>query len=283
MRSRVCLFLLVTLATGCHSEVPGTEQPAAPAPASIGTAFDAARTGTITGRVTWPGEIPNPAPFLFASGRPDGIGLDYHEAPNPNAPKVDPKTRGVAGAVVFLRGIDPSAARPWDLPPVEVEMSVGQIHVTQGDRRDRVGFVRRGEAVTMLKREPMYHVLRGRGDAFFSVTLPEANRPVRRSFANTGRVELSSGTNLYWARADLFVVDHPYYTVTDADGRYRFDRVPAGRCEVGAWLPGWESARMERDPDSTAITRMVYTAPLERSRAASVVAGKPASVDFTLP
>jgi hypothetical protein len=281
LRSRILLLSL--FAAGCGADIAGEPVPSESLAPAIGTAFDAARSGLITGRVRWQGNIPDPPGFLFAVPQPDGRTLDYRTAANPNRPSVHPKSLAVAGAVVFLRGIEPAVAKPWNLPAVRVEMGAGRIDVIQGERRGRVGFVRRGEAITIGSAEPVYHILRGRGEAFFSIPLPEPHRPVTRTLPTSGRVELTSGTGLYWASADLFVADHPYYAVTDAAGHFAFDHVPAGPVEVVVWLPGWEVARQDRDPDSTAITRMTYSAAVERASRVTVAPGRRAEITFTVP
>ncbi len=290
MRSRLLLLLFAVLATGCGSESTATDQSDATQPPALGTAFDPNNVGTITGRVQWQGVIPNPPGFLFCTPQADGRGFIYNEAENPNRPHVEPKTRAVAGAVVFLRGIDSAKARPWDLPPVRVEMGTGRITVAQGERKGRIGFVRRGDAITALSTDagdqshpPIYHILRGRGDAFFSLTLPDAQSAVSRTLTHTGRVELSSATGLYWARADLFVADQPYFTVTDTNGRFTLENVPAGDVEIVVWLPGWEIGRQERDPDSTAITRMSYSPPIERVKPVTMQAKQTAEAVFSVP
>jgi hypothetical protein len=277
-----CVLLLLLFAAGCSSELPATDDKSPPAQ-DIGKSFDAAQTGTVTGSVTWKGAIPNPPGFLLCIPKEDGTGHVYKESENPNKPRVNPTTRAVAGAVVFLRDIELTKSRSWDLPPVRVEMKEGQISVVQGERRSRVGFVRRGEAVTAVSTEPVYHVLRARGDAFFSIALPEPNRPTTRRLSKPGRVELSSGTGLYWARADLFVTDHPYFTVTDSRGYFSFENVPAGNVQLVVWLPGWDAASQERDPDSTAITRMTYSPPLEQTRSVVVSVNGTAEASFTVP
>lgn len=281
--SRLLLFVVALLAVGCD-DGPDWLGPVAEAPPPVPTAtrFDPARTGTVAGRVTWAGPPPEAHDFLFGTPRKDGT-VETRMMANPNRPGVDPGSKAVAGSVVFLRGVDPAAARPWDLPPARVEWRDRQIVVCQGDATGRAGFVRRVDAVTLISAEPVYHVLRGRGADFFSLTLPEPDRPLTRTFPCPGRVELSSGTGLYWARADLFVCDHPYFAVTDREGRFRFDQVPAGPVEVVAWLPGWRPARHERDPESGLVSRMAYSDPVERSRPATVEPGRTAAVDLSVP
>jgi hypothetical protein len=56
----------------------------------------------------------------------------------------------------------------------------------------------------------------------------------------------------------LFVSDHPYCTLTDLAGRFELIDVPVGDYELVVWLPAWEVARRERDPESTAVTRIFF-------------------------
>src|SRR5206468_4042201 len=153
-------------------------------------------------------------------------GFESKFVPLANAPRIDRVTRGVGGAVVFLHGVNPALARPWDLDPVEVEFSDQKLLVKQGAFTGRTGFVRRGGLVTMRSREPVFHSLRGRGAAYFALAFPDPDAPLTRAFDTCGRVELTSAAGYYWQAADLFVCDHPYYAVTqtsDPDiGRFRF-------------------------------------------------------------
>jgi hypothetical protein len=285
MRNCTLCLVFVLFASGCNSETPAldTSDPATRPEPVLASAFDPAKTGQIAGRVTWNGPIPATPGFVYGVPVENGMGFTFRTAENPNRPQIDSESRAVAGAVVYLRGIAAEKARPWDLPPVAVEVGDGRISVCQGDRRNRVGFVRCGDAISVSSNESRYHVLRGRGDGFFSLSLPDANQPVSRTLPKPGRVELSSGSGLYWARADLFVTEHPYYQVTDAKGQFRFEHVPEGDAELVVWLPGWEAAKLERDPDSTTVTRQSYTPPVERVTAVKINRAGPAWVTTFIP
>jgi hypothetical protein len=225
------------------------------------------------------GPAPAAPPFLYGVPNPDHS-FTIQTIPNPNRPAIDETTQAISGAVVFLRGVNPAASKPWDLPPLRIEMKDRGITVVQGNRRGRVGFLRRGGSAEMESVEPAYHVLRARGAAFFSLSFPDAHQPLTRVFEKPGRVELSSGAGYYWASADLFVVEHPYYTTTDRDGRFRFDQVPAGPVEAIAWLPGWDVAQRDREPETGLISRQTYSPPRERSCRLRVEAGQSAAAAF---
>ena len=190
--------------------------------------------------------------------RPDGSGADSYPITLANAPRIDFATRGIEGAVVFLRGIDPTRARPWHLGEVHVEFRDGQIAMKQDGRTDRTGFVRPGQEVKMVSAEPDIQVLRGRGAAFFAVPFPDPGNERKRTFDACGRIELTSGSGAYWQSADLFVCDHPYYAVTDKLGWFEFPRVPAGRYDLVAWHPNWIATRTDRNPESCLPTRLHF-------------------------
>ena len=261
MRTRLLpLFaVLAVLAAGCGSDSPARDDDSAARLATLGAAFDAAKTGRVAGRVVWAGPIPDPPPFLFAQPRPDGVGLTYQSPANPNRPRVDPKTRAVAGAVLFLRGIDPAASRPWDLPAVTVEMGAGKITVVQGDRRDRGLRPSRKSFSAKSVERSSHPPARGR-----RVLQPHAAGPDRRDAALPVRAAWS-----YRAAADCTGARTYSSRSTLLHGHRRrvgsvWNKSPAGRVEVVAWVPGWDVARQDRNPDTTAVSEMTFTPPVER-------------------
>jgi hypothetical protein len=264
---RIVGLLALALLAGCVDDPPA----APPAPA-----------GTIRGRVTWTGDVPAVPPFR---GWTD-VGLEKTPPrrqvhPNPNAPAVG-AGGGIGNAVVFLRGVDVRRARPWDLPPVRVLQRDYGLHVRQGETESRDGFVRRGTAVEMVAAEPVFHALHASGAAYFSLTFPDPDVVRRRTLDRPGVVELSSAAGYYWARAYLFVDEHPYYVHTDADGRFELSQVPPGAYEVVCWLPSWREADHSRDPETTLITRLHFRPPVERVRPVRLGQGDTAEVTFTL-
>jgi hypothetical protein len=241
----------------------------------------------VTGLVTWTGAIPVAAPVQHITPRAEGGGYDIRMLDLPNVPRIAKFTRALDGAVVVLRGVDPAHARPWDHAPVTVELRDLQIVVVQGTRKGRTGFVRRGDdevsKVTMKSADAVYHNLRGRGAAFFSLPFPDPDQPLTRTFDTTGRVELSSAAGYYWQSAELFVCDHPYYAVTDHEGRFHFAQVPAGRYELVAWHPNPAVARTDRNPESGLPSRLHFAPPFEAARPVAVTAGRTTLANVNLP
>jgi hypothetical protein len=264
----VLVFLATALGCGDARPQPPAAEPAPPPDA--GSLFDPDSAATITGRVRWAGELPSVAP-LVVDPNPGGPPFIKERTawPNPNAPVIG-ADRGVKDAVVFLRGVDPRRARPWDRPPVRVVQQGEQFHIRQGDGDAPLGFVRRGDAIEMVSADPVFHSLHAGGAAFFTLAFPDAGRPRTRRLTERGVAELTSAAGYYWMRGYLFVDDHPYYARTDAAGRFALKDVPPGRYEAVCWLPDWREQRHERDPETSLITRLFFRPPLESVRPVEV-------------
>lgn len=273
----ICLF-------GCGEAQPATRcAPESPATDDLGANFDACESAELSGRVIWTGELPVVPPFEIRSGELSLPALrESAFRNNPNVPVIDRDSRGVADAVIFLRGVDRRRCHAWDLPRVRVEQRGRQLHVMQGDVDSRVGFVRRGTAIEMVSTEPIFHALRGRGAAWFSLPFPDMNQPLTRSLHDKGIVELSSGAGYYWMRAYLFVDDHPYYARTDARGRFTLPQVPPGSYDLICWLPNWHEARRDRNPESSHHFRLEFKPPVTRSLRLSVESGDSLEMNFEL-
>lgn len=222
----------------------------------------AADPAPLRGRVVWSGDIPVLPPTMAYRPGPDGK-VGASRRPAANAPQIDATTRGVAGVVVTVISPVPTTGE-WPHPPVTVEQHDGRPMVRQGNDLRTVGLVRRGDAVTLVSRQELFHSLRARGAAFWTLAFPDPDKPLTRCFDRTGLVELSSGAGHYWMRGYLRVCDHPFVAVTDAAGRFEIAGLPAGEYEVTCWLPNWRVTRQERDPESTAVVRIAFAEPLER-------------------
>jgi hypothetical protein len=280
-RKMLCFFFPLILLCGCNDARPqGTQTSSS---TEIAASFRADETGAIEGRVTWDGPIPDVPVFKIHGNHNDGKEhLTNLVRKNPNDPVIDPATKGVNQAVVFLRGIDPAKAKPWDHLPIVIDQSDLDLAILQGNERVHAGFVRRGDEISAISRDKFYHALRASGAAFFTLPFMDANKTTKRRLEKNGLVELSSGAGYYWMRGYLFVADHPYLTRTDKEGRFKLTQVPAGKYQLVCWLPNWKIARHDRDPETALVTRVYFEPPLEQESEVEVARKGTMMADFTI-
>jgi len=277
------LLLVGFLLAGCESNQAPEPRPSQPAQTTDAIEFDKATASELAGQVVWGGAVPQVAPYRsppnpLSEPSPQRGLRDW---PNPCAPAVDP-SGGVGRAVVFLRGVDPRRAKPWDLPPVRVDLAQYEIRVHQGDAVGRCGFVRRGDSVDFVSNQAVFHSLQGRGAAYFALPFPAINVVSRRPLEHAGIVELSSGAGYYWMRAYLHVLDNPYATLTDGQGHFTLSQVPPGRYQLVVWHPNWQEAAHARDADTCQVCRLALQPPLEVVRPINIGPSERLSVTITL-
>jgi hypothetical protein len=274
---------MVLTALGCGDTSARTENDRFDLESKAGASFDPHTAGAIRGQVLWGGDIPVVAPLEIQPNPLAGEALHKKQLrPNPNAPAIDPRSKGLGNAVVFLRGIDPHRGRPWDHPPVRLEQRAGEFHILQGNADSHFGFVRRGAGLGMISRDPFLHSLHASGAAYFTLTFPDPDRPLERPLKEIGLVELTSAAGYYWMRAYLFVDDHPYYTRTDPQGGFTLEQVPPGRYEIVCWLPSWTKARQERDPESGCVSRLFFDPALGQVQSVALDPGAVKQVAFVI-
>lgn len=268
--------LLLLALVGCEpSRISLPEVPTPIDEPMLSTAHDPGSCGTLHGFVRWEGEPPACEPVLRAIGP-----IATESIPNPNALKLN-SDRGIIGAVVILFGIDPTKARPWTHEVVRVELNSNGITILQGSRSGRVGFVRRGDPVRFAAATDRVYGFRARQDDFFAnILLPGAS--YERRMVRPGRVTLTSASGQFWASADLFVLDHPYATVTDAAGCFELTEIPAGAYELIVWHPNWIVTANEVDPETAMLVRQLYAAPYESRVNVTISAGRSSSENLTL-
>lgn len=260
-------IILLAFAAGCGQSQSSTNFSESPAAPIILSVFDPNRTGIIQGRVTWEGPAPT-APLFDV--RPNPFPEQEATRTNPNLPMIDLKSGGVAGAVVYLKGVDRNLARPWDHPPVTIDQRDLRLLIYQGFELVHTGFVRKGDAIEAASSDPLFHGLRGRGDDFFTLPFPIKGKYSRRSLSKTGRVELQSGAGYPWMRGYLFVDDHPYFTRTDDQGRFQIPHVSPGNYQVVCWLPNWHLTRQDINPENALMFQAYFADPQEKSQNVSL-------------
>jgi hypothetical protein len=120
-----------------------------------------------------------------------------------------------------------------------------------------------GQWLDISNDDPILHNADARlgTDTLFNVALPP-DRRVRRPLARSGRIAITCDVRHTWMNAFVIVTDHPYHTVTDADGAYEIRDVPPGRYTVSVWHEelGTQETPVTIESGRTATADVAYPA-----------------------
>jgi hypothetical protein len=240
------------------------------------------RGGTLDGRVTLAGAVPEPKGFnlitfpdpaycgRISNGKGWRLLHDFTVATN----------GGLKNAIVTLEGID--AGKPFDLsvPLIEARDCMFQPWVT---------IVRNGHAVEVVNMDPVMHDIQG------YETSPEAgarvlfNTPLILNHEHqrgnlhaihnhapgkslVGPIYLNKGRRTFYMQCGFhaymeswaMAVNNPYYAVTDDQGAFRIDNVPPGTYQMVVWHPQSGPGVMRTitvTPDGTTTEQVALPAP----------------------
>jgi plastocyanin len=183
--------------------------------------------GAIEGRVIFDGRPPPPTIVIQEEGSQEVLYVA--------------RSGGLRYAVVFLQDGRPSGRSPEKTATMNQRNFIFEPQVLA---------VRAGQLVRFTSDDPANHNVRSRdanpANAFNIATSSGSVGPDSHRFASmkAGRpVELSCDIHP-WMAAWVYVFDHGQFAVTEADGSFRIDNVPAGHYRLAVRQP---SGRLTKD------------------------------------
>src|SRR5271170_5070978 len=232
--------------------------------------------GTISGTVKWSGPVPHELDFPvtkdFQACDPDGkktVSLDRLI--------VGPEG-GVANTIVYLKNI--SEGKAMELPEQRRRLDQKRcIYVPH------ILIVPQNTALQMLSSDAILHTIHMDGAATYNLPFPFPNQINSRTMSTPGLVNLRCNGGHVWMNAEMMVVRHPYYAVTDESGRYEFTDVPPGTYQIVAWHEGWGLAGKEQAYDvltERAVRRPIFTEPKTWEKSVTVSPNQPSTVNFAI-
>ncbi|MDG2384589.1 MAG: hypothetical protein P8N76_23170 [Pirellulaceae bacterium] len=103
--------------------------------------------------------------------------------------------------------------------------------------RPRVQGIRAGQELLMRNSDQLIHNVRSLSlrNRAFNVAQPASSPDRKKSFRRAER-EIKIQCDFHpWMTAYIFVMDHPFFAVSDESGKFEFSGLPAGSYTVAAW------------------------------------------------
>jgi hypothetical protein len=232
--------------------------------------------GTISGTIKWSGQVPHELEFPVTKD-PQICEPDGKKTVSLERLIVGPEG-GVANTIVYLKNI--SAGKALELP--EQRRHLDQKHCRY---IPHILLVPKDAALQMQSSDATLHTIHMDGAATYNLPFPFPNQINSRNMPTAGLVNLRCNGGHVWMNAEMMVVSHPYYAVTDESGRFEFTSVPPGTYQIVAWHEGWGLAGKEQAYDvltERAVQRPVFTEPKTWEKSVTVNANQPSTINFVI-
>jgi hypothetical protein len=232
--------------------------------------------GTISGTVKWSGPVPHTLDFPVTKD-PQICDPASKKTTDLERLVIGPDS-GVANTVVYLKNI--TSGKALDLP------QQGR-HLDQKRCRyiPHILLVPKNGTLDMVSSDATLHTVHMDGTANFNLAFPFPDRISSRTISNAGLSHLRCNGGHVWMNAEMMVVTHPYYAVTDESGRFQLTDVPPGTYQIVAWHEGWGLAGKEQAYDvltERSVRRPVFTEPKTWEKSVTVNETQSTTIDFVI-
>jgi Polysaccharide lyase family 4, domain II len=232
--------------------------------------------GTISGAVKWAGPVPHALEFPVTKD-PQICDPDSRKTVDLERLIIGSQG-GVANTIVYLKNI--ASGKAMDLP--EQRRHLDQKHCRY---IPHILLVPQNAALNMVSSDATLHTIHMDGAATFNLPFPFTDRPTSRTMPTAGLVNLRCNGGHVWMNAEMMVVSHPYYAVTDETGRFEFTDVPPGTYQIVAWHEGWGMLGKEHAYDvltEHSVERPVFSEPKTWEKSVTVSGNQISTVSFVI-
>jgi Carboxypeptidase regulatory-like domain len=184
----------------------------------------------------------------------------------------------VANTVVFIKDI--SRGKAMDIPEPRRFLDQRQCRY-----EPHILLVPQSGRLKLNSSDAVLHTVHMDGAATYNLPFPFVNQPVMRPMPTAGLVNVRCNDGHAWMNAEIMVVSHPYYAVTDESGRFELKDVPPGQYQIVAWHEGWKIEREDAAFDvltERRIGRPVFSDPKTWEEQVTVKAHETAVINFVL-
>jgi hypothetical protein len=216
---------------------------------------NAADTGTLAGQFVLEGEAPKLAPLVKEG---DTTVKNPEVCAKQNVPDeslvVDPSTKGIANVFVYLQ--KPPAGMPADLKESKDKI----VKFDQKGCRflPHALILRTDQTIEILSDDPISHNTHvypirqdGKNEA---IAASDRSGNVKWQFSLPEKMPTTVKCDIHtWMEARWLIIDHPYAAITDKEGRFKIENIPAGEHNFAIWheRAGWVFGGSKRSIPAT--------------------------------
>jgi len=216
---------------------------------------NAADTGTLAGQFVLEGEAPKLAPLVKEG---DTTVKNPEVCAKQNVPDeslvVDPSTKGIANVFVYLQ--KPPAGMP-------AELKESKDKIVKFDQKGcrflpHSLILRTDQTVEILSDDPISHNTHvypirqdGKNEA---IAANDRSGNVKWQFSLPEKMPTTVKCDIHtWMEARWLIIDHPYAAITDKEGRFKIENIPAGEHNFLIWheRAGWVFGGSKRSIPAT--------------------------------
>jgi hypothetical protein len=235
----VLMLLLIAFRVGtATAESPDSQLGPAPLISSNGQ--------QLRGTVLLSGKYDRPAALKVVKSR-SFCGLTV-----PNETLLVDRAGGVRNAVIILRPLDQNV----NVQPGRIFLDNQQCTFTP-----HVQIAAIGSELLLKNSDPILHTVHARlgNDTLFNVGLPRW-RQVSKVLDRLGIVRIDCDVLHTWMSAAIVVVATPYVAVTDENGLFSIEQIPAGKYDVEIWheVLGTMKAQISVPQTGTIALEVIY-------------------------
>lgn len=211
----------------------------------------------VKGRIVWSGNAPGPV-YLKANKNQETCCGKAVEACDTDSRRlvVNKDNKGVKYSVVYLADYDLS------VPGKKFPKGGDEITQKACQYEPHVAMIQKGKKFTFINEDEILHNVHGYlgQDTVVNLAqpLPAKNK---EKLGDAGQVELRCDAGHTWMTAWIWVVEHPYHAITDADGNFNLSNVPDGVYQLKVWHEGWEIKETLKN-DKGEVTGYIFSDPV---------------------
>jgi len=189
------------------------------------------------------------------------------------------RNKGVRYAVVFLEGIVRGKKETGTMRPVLDQKGC--------DYDPHVMIAPLGSQLEIVNSDPILHNVHAyavtEARTLFNIAQPIKGQRTsikQMQMNKPGLVSAVCDAGHPWMSAFVVVVEHPYYALTDANGNFTLEDVPAGTYQIKMWHEGVQVTSVEYEHEKP--KKYYFEEPYVMVKEVTVTSGETKKVDFLL-